>query len=126
MLVGIYGAGVFAGGIFVADPVDGFPPGTPAGPPQAVSWHGMLHFAFGGLGFLALIAACLVFARRYAGLGQRGWAAYSAATGVIFFATYAATMTGSGQGWTMVALYVGVLLAWTWISAIAGRLMTRR
>lgn len=126
LLVGVYGAGVFAGGIFVADPVDGFPPGTPAGAPQVLSWHGMLHFVFGGLGFLAVIAACMVFAVRYASLGRRGWAAYSAATGVIFLATYAATMTGAGQAWAMVALYVGVLLAWTWVSVTAGRLITRR
>ncbi len=34
--------------------------------PTAVSWHGMLHFMVGGVGFLCLIAACFVLARRFA------------------------------------------------------------
>jgi hypothetical protein len=48
----------------------------------------MMHFLIGGIGFLGLIAACFVFARRFAALKQPGWAAYSIATGVIFFAAF--------------------------------------
>lgn len=41
-LIGIFGAGLIAGGVFVADPAFGFPPGTPEGAPATLSWHGML------------------------------------------------------------------------------------
>lgn len=81
LLVGGYGLGLVASGIFRPDPADGFPPGTPPGLPEAVSLHGLLHFASGGVAFLALIAACFVFARRFGKLGERGWAVYSAMTG---------------------------------------------
>jgi hypothetical protein len=61
----VFGLGVAAGGLMRADPVDGFPIGTPEGPPESVSWHGTGHFVAGGIGFLGLIVACLVLARRF-------------------------------------------------------------
>jgi hypothetical protein len=53
-LVGVFGAGMVAAAIFSADPADGFPPGTPAGPPPNISWHGIVHFFVAGVAFLAL------------------------------------------------------------------------
>src|SRR5262245_50109526 len=41
LLVGLYGLGLIGAGAFVADPMDGFPPGTPSGPPTAITQHGM-------------------------------------------------------------------------------------
>src|SRR6476659_3974397 len=38
-LIGLYGAGLVAAGVFRADPRLGFPAGTPDGPGQ-ISWHG--------------------------------------------------------------------------------------
>jgi hypothetical membrane protein len=124
LLIGAYGAGLIAAGVFVADPADGFPPGTPPGPADQVSWHGAVHFVVAAIAFLALIAACLVYARRYAGLGQRGWAAYCVATGVIFLAAFAGIASGSGAPALNVAFAVAVLLGWTWVSVMAARLMT--
>ena len=77
LLIGVYGVGLIGAGFFRADPVLGFPPGLPASAYDTVSWQGIMHFISGGIGFLALIAACFVLARRYAALRQRGWAAYS-------------------------------------------------
>ena len=124
LLVGIYGMGLVGGGFFTADPALGFPPGTPADA-QAISWHGLLHFVSGGVGFLALIAGCFVFARRFAGRGERGWAAYSVVTGVVFFLAFAGIAAGSGNGWTILGFWIGVVLAWSWISALALRLAGR-
>ena len=53
-----FGLGMIAAGIFTADPMDGFPRGTPAGPPASISWHGILHLVCASLGFLAMIIAC--------------------------------------------------------------------
>jgi Protein of unknown function (DUF998) len=126
LLLGVYGLGLIGAGVFVADPALGFPPGTPAGPPATITRYGMLHFVSGGLGFLGLIAACFVFARRFAALQQNGWAAYSAATGLVFFAAFFGIASGSKKAWIIVALTVAVVLAWLWISVVAARLMTEQ
>jgi len=123
LLVGVYGLGLIGAGIFRADPALGFPPGTPADA-NAVSGNGLLHFITGGVGFLALIAACFVFARRFATLHQRGWAVYSMITGVVFFAGFFGIASGSGQSWTILGFWIGVVLAWAWISVLSARLRT--
>lgn len=128
LLVGLYGLGLIGAGVFVADPMNGFPPGTPPDA-NAVSWHGLLHLVSGGIGFLGLIAACFVFARRFAALGQRGWAAYSVATGVFYFAAFFGIAAGSQQTgailtFVVLAFTAAVVLGWTWVSAVAARLMT--
>ena len=125
LLIGGYGLGLVSAGIFTADPAFGFPPGTPADA-HAISWHGLLHFVSGAVGFLSLIAACFVFARRYFALKQRGWAAYSIATGVIFFAAFFGIASGSQGGpatvaFVTIAFSVAVVLAWAWISITAAR-----
>ncbi len=125
ILLGVYGIGLIGAGFFTADPAFGFPPGTEASA-HAISWHGLLHFVCGGVGFLALIAACFVLARRFASQGQRGWAAYSLASGVIFFAAFAGIATGSGQSWSVIGFWIGVVVAWTWIWALALSLLTER
>jgi hypothetical membrane protein len=124
LLVGAYGAGLVAAGVFVADPADGFPPGTPPGPADPVSWHGAVHFVVAAIAFLALVAACFVFARRFASLGQRGWAVYCATTGAIFLAAFAGIASGSGTAALNVAFAAAVVLGWTWLSALAARLTT--
>jgi hypothetical protein len=122
LLVGIYGAGLVAAGFFTADPALGFPPGTPADA-HSVSWHGLLHLVSGAIGFLGLIAACLVFARRFAAGGERGWAAYSAVTGLVFLLSFAGIAIGSGNGWAILGFWIGVVLAFAWVSAMCLRLL---
>jgi hypothetical protein len=39
-----------------------------------VSWHGLLHFVCGEIGFLALITARLILTRRSGEEHRRGWA----------------------------------------------------
>lgn len=121
LLVGIYGLGLVGAGIFVADPAMGFPPGTPADA-HAISSHGLLHIICGGVGFLGLIAACVVFARRFASLRQRGWQWFSLLTGVIFFAGFAGIASGSENGWILLGFWIAVVLAWTWVSALSAGL----
>jgi len=117
--------GVLGGGLFVPDPALGFPPGTPDTYPTTMSWHGLLHFIFGQIGFLALIAASFVYARYFAAISLRGWAMFSALTGAIFlFAIIATVATAGGDGsvWALLALYAAVILAWIWLSALSYRM----
>lgn len=125
VLVGLYGLGLIGAGIFVADPALGFPPGTPADA-NIISGRGLMHFISGGVGFLGLIAACFVFARRFAVCKQWGWAVYSVATGVLFFAAFFGIAAGSQQGGVVLtfvnlAFTVAVVLGWAWVSTMAVR-----
>jgi hypothetical membrane protein len=124
ILLGIYGLGLIGAGFFTADPGFGFPPGTPADA-HTISWHGFLHFVTAGIGFLALIADCFVLARRFVRQQQQGWAVYSVATGILFFLAFVGVATGSGQSWSVIGFWIGVVCAWTWISALAARLLTK-
>jgi hypothetical protein len=120
LLVGIYGAGLVAAGFLTADPALGFPPGTPASA-HSVSWHGLMHLVSAAIGFLGLIAACLVFARRFAAGGERARAAYSAVTGVVFLLAFAGIAAGSGNGWTILGFWIGVVLAFAWVTVMCLR-----
>ncbi|GHO90012.1 hypothetical protein KSF_000600 [Reticulibacter mediterranei] len=127
VLLSVYGLGLIGAGFFVADPAHGFPPGTPADA-NAVSWHGLLHFICGSIGFIGLIAACFVFARRFVAQRQRGWAVYSVTTGVLFFAAFVGIAVGSnavGAITTVVilAFTAAVVIGWAWVSAMAAKLL---
>jgi hypothetical protein len=117
ILLGTYGVGLIGAGVFVADPGAGFPPGA-AMASTGMSQLGLLLFVFGGLGFYALIAACFVFARRFASLKQTPWAVYSAVTGVGFFVSFAMIASGSISTATMVAFYAAVAWVWIWHTAV--------
>jgi hypothetical membrane protein len=119
LLVGAYGVGLIGGGVFIADPGAGFPPGAPAGAPEQLSWHGILHDAAHVLAFLSLIAACFVLARRFAALGQRGWATYCLATGVALLGL----MAWPDRDTVLVQLAVAIVLGWAWMSVLAARLL---
>jgi hypothetical protein len=122
LLVGAYGAGVLLAGIFRADPTDGFPPGTPPGPGSS-TWHGLLHMASFGIGFLCLIAACFVVARGLSARRLRRSAWWSRITGIALFACVVATFAAAGTTVALVALWAAVVVAWAWVTALSARLM---
>lgn len=127
LLIGLYGLGLIGAGLFVADPMNGFPPGTPDGAPLHPTWHGLLHIVNGAIGFLGLIAACFVFARQFAILGERRWMIFSVITGVFFFAAFFGIAMGSSQGratltFVTLAFTLAVVLAWAWLSGVMLRL----
>lgn len=121
--LGVYGMGLILAGVFVADPSFGFPVGTPAGPPDTVSWQGVGHLVAGGVGFLAFVTACGVYARRFAAQGRAAWATVSAATGAGFLAAFVGLASGAG-GALNVVFAVAVVIAWGWFTALTA--WTRR
>jgi hypothetical protein len=122
----VYAAGLVGAGLFIADPADGFPVGTPPGPTVTPSWHGALHIVFGGIGFLGLISACLVLAWQFRVQRQLGWAIFSLITGVVFFAAFAGIATGGAASSAGVLAFTGaVILAWTWLALVSVRLYRR-
>ncbi len=96
----------------------GFPVGTPDGPGE-VTWHGIGHLVAGGIGFLCLIAACFVLARRFSRDGRRGHAVYARVTGVVFLAGFAGIASGAGSTAMTLAFVGAVVWVWAWVSATA-------
>lgn len=123
-LLGVYGAGMIAAGIFPPDPGNGFPAGTPDAVPAAVSGHAIGHMAAGSVSFLALIAACYVLGRRFARAGDRRAAALSVAAGTALLAGDLWAMTGGPAG--SLTLAAGAIAAMLWVSAACLRMPVRR
>jgi hypothetical protein len=120
-----YGLALVAAGVFVADPMDGFPVGTPAGPPAAPSVAGLLHMAAGGIGFTCLVVAAVVLGRRFAQQSRRGSAAASWATAVVVLAGFAGVASGSTSPLAVLGLWIGVVTGWAWLGAVCVHLYRR-
>lgn len=130
LMVGLWGIALVGAGVFVTDPVSGYPPGTPDLPVSHTP-IGRLHDAFGLLAWVSLPAACLVFARRFAGLGQLGWAAYSIATGVAFGTVWLLAGVGFSQTAGLVEVAgllqrTAIAIGWAWLTLLAVRTLRAR
>lgn len=120
-LFAFYGLVLVTAGVFTTDPMHGFPPGTPGGLPETLSWHAIVHQLTFVFAFLGLIVALFVFARRSWSAGDRGFAVYSALTGL---ATPALVVISQMQpdvaGYILFGMNVLVNL---WIALFATRLL---
>ena len=125
ILLGIYGLTFIVTGIFVTDPVLGYPPGASS----ALTIHGAIHILFGLLQFTSLIAACFVLARRDAAdPARRGWSWYSVATGLLVAASYVAFVLTAkllDGGPTGLIERIGIIGGGIWVALLAIRLMSR-
>ncbi|MGC5015320.1 DUF998 domain-containing protein [Streptosporangium sp. DT93] len=123
LLLGASAIGLIGAGVFPTDPVGGYPPGTPA---HGVStWQGRLHdVPFSLLFFAALAAACFVFARRFAGWGEPGWAICSAAAGLVFIVSFVLAGTGFSREGNFAALggllqRISITTGFCWVGLLA-------
>jgi hypothetical membrane protein len=123
-LVTIWAIGLIGAGIFMTDPVSGYPPGTPPMPVEPTT-AGRLHDLFSVPAFLGLGLACFVLA---AGGGRR-WRAYSLLTGVAFLVTFFLSGVAFSQEafvdvgglWQRISVTIG----WVWITTLAMRQLLR-
>jgi hypothetical protein len=126
ILLGIFGLGFIGIGIFVTDPVLGYPPGASSTP----TVHGTLHDLFGQLQFISLIAACLVLARRDAADPvKHGWAWYAVATGLLVAASdvvFVLTFKLLDGGPAGLISRIGIIVGGIWIALLAIRLMREK
>lgn len=123
LLVGAYAIGLLGAGVFAADPMNGYPPGTPDRRPH-YSVHGVLHDTFSTLVFLGLPTACFVYSRWFAARGKRGWAASSATSGVVFTGAFVLSSAGFGQVDGLVDLAglfqrVALIAGFGWLALLA-------
>ena len=115
ILIGAYGLGLIAVGVFRTDPANGFPPGVVA--PTQPSWHGIIH-ALGGLFiFVVLAAALAVFTRLFLTRKEPGWAYYCLASAVLIIVVF----FGGIHDPTLMArtLRLGTLIGWMAASLVA-------
>ncbi|OUC90114.1 DUF998 domain-containing protein [Streptosporangium minutum] len=118
-LVRVNGIGMIAAGVFVMDPADGFPAGTPYGMPE-LTWHSYGHMAAGSIAFIALIAACYVLGHHFSRAGNRGHAIASRVAGTALLVGNGWSMSGGTAG--SLTLAVGAITAMLWVSLTAARL----
>jgi hypothetical protein len=94
-LIAAAGAGLVGSGVFVTDPVGGFPPGqlTPDQPSRTGMLHGLSALPI----FLGVPAVALLSALRFAKRHDRGWAWFSGASGALMAATFVLFGAAFGQ-----------------------------
>ncbi|MFC0629485.1 DUF998 domain-containing protein [Kribbella deserti] len=119
-LAGVYGIGMILSGVFTMDAGDGFPAGTPQGPPATLSWHAGLHLLFGCLSFVALTAALFVLGRHFSRRGERTWAVIARIGAVAVIVANVGSMAGAPG--PSVWLAAGVISAMLVLSAITAKL----
>ncbi|SDS73734.1 DUF998 domain-containing protein [Jiangella sp. DSM 45060] len=121
-LVGVFGVSLLAAGVFRADPVEGFPPGTPAEAAETISWHGLAHMGAGLAGFTCFAIACFALGRHLRRTGRRGAARYSVASGSLILCGFVAVSASAGATWGVLAFTAGILAGWTWLAVTCARL----
>lgn len=124
-LLGTFALALVLSGVFVMDPMLGFPPGAPPGLVAQVSWHHTLHDLAGVAVFVSLPLACFVVARRFAAPPARpGWVAYCILTGVAGLVL----LVAFGTAWEADLPFAGlvqralIVVGWTWVTLLALRL----
>jgi Protein of unknown function (DUF998) len=119
LLVGGLGIGLILAGSFTTDPGAGFPPGAPAGAPEQLSWHGVLHEVGFVVALVSWTAACFVLVRRFVALKQWGWVAACVATplAVLVLASWPDTDSLS------LRLVLATAIQFGFLAAVAARLM---
>jgi hypothetical protein len=114
-----FGVSMLLAAAFPADAMDGFPAGTPLGPPTTISTTGLLHFAMGALGFTALGVSALFGAGVMSRRSQPALARISLASGLAvllgFFGGFALPSPVAG-------IWFAVVVGWAWLAIISVRL----
>lgn len=119
VLVAIYGVSLILAGVFAADPMDGFPLGTPQGTPDDTSVAGVVHLAAGGIGFVALAAAFVAVGGSFARRGDTTMVARSRIAAAILLVAFLAGAATATSTIGVVLLWVAVLVGWGWLAVMS-------
>lgn len=109
-LLGLGGAALIVAGIFPADPINGYPVGTP----DTVTWHGVVHSIGPAVAGIAGLIAYVVFARRFAAANERGWLSWTIVAPIAILATDVVAFAATDFR----ALLVGQLIGAGWATSI--------
>jgi hypothetical protein len=122
LLLGVFALGVIGAGVFSTDPGAGYPPGVR--PPIEPTTHSAVHDVMSLVVFLGLPIACFVLAGEFAGWRDRGWAIYSAVTGLVLAIGVVLLLmgfNGTGGPGNEAGLIqrLWIVLGWGWIALLA-------
>lgn len=126
ILIGIAGLGLVGAALFNTDPSLGYPPHVL----QTQTLHGSIHLMLSNLFGVAVMAAGIVIALRFAATpGWRLWALYSMVTVVLVlgFAVLATLASASSDAGSPFGLFqrLSIFAALGWIALVAYRLMNK-
>lgn len=93
-LVAIMGIGLFGAGIFATDPINGYPPGSPAERLGYSNTAAALHDLFSAFFFFGLVIVCFVFTRYFIKQRKFGWAIHCMVTAFAFLAGFVLSGVG--------------------------------
>jgi hypothetical protein len=114
-----YGVSLLAAAVFPADPVDGFPRGTPEGFPTSISTTGLVHFAAGALAFAFLALSGLFAAWTMARRRESSLAVLSLLSGLaVGFGFFGGLALPIG----VVGIWFAVVVGWAWLAVMSLRL----
>lgn len=114
----LYGVSMIVAAAFPADPMDGFPIGTPVGMPTTISSAGMSHFAAGGVGFLALAVSGLVAARAMSRRQARVMSRLSLGAGLsVLLGFFGGFIPGVSLG--TAGIWFAVVVGWAWLALLS-------
>ena len=120
--LGSYGASMIAASVFRADPMDGFPVGTPVGPPTSISAMGMAHFIFGTLGFVSVAISCLLATRVMSRRNDTTFARLSFVTGLGVLLGFFGGFFIPGMSSPTLGIWFAVVIGWTWLAIMSRHL----
>jgi hypothetical protein len=117
--LGGFGASMLVAAVFRADPVDGFPVGTPEGYPTSISTPGLVHFVAGALGFTFLAVSCFLAARAMSRRNVPSLARLSFFAGLVVVLGFFGGPMLSTVASPVLGIWVSVLVGWAWLSALS-------
>jgi len=123
LLIGLAGIGLIGAGIFVTDPVFGYPTNKPLVLKQ-FTFHGHLHDAFSMLVFVCLPWACFVFRKFFITKAEPTLAAYAVFSGSAMLATFIIASMGFQQHAGLVN-FAGlfqrlcIFIGFTWVTSLS-------
>lgn len=116
----LYGMSMLGASIFRADPVDGFPVGTPLGFPTSISTAGLMHFVCGTIGFVSLGVSGLLAARLLSRRAERVLARLSLISGlVVLFGFFGGAALGPAG---ILGIWISVVTGWAWLAVLSRHL----
>ena len=114
-----FGLCMIMAAVFPSDPMDGFPPGTPEGPPASISTTGLVHFASGALGFACLAISCFIAAWTMSRRRAPSFAWLSLFSGL---AVVLGFFGGMAFPWGIWGIWFAVVEGWAWLAIMSARL----
>lgn len=114
-----FGLAMIVAAIFPADPVDGFPPGTPKGFPTSISTTGLVHFAAGSLGFAFLAISCFFAAWVMRRRNVSSLALLSLLSGLAIVLGFVGGMV---LPIGILGIWATVVVGWAWLTVMSFRL----